>query len=215
MSHFPRPFLGSLAFAENRANYAVVGANLWDIEPLAQVAGVCHDGSLIIDGCHGISIRWKDIPRIHFLIRETWKKAWASYALRSGPLWFLIGVALTAIPSTRGIGAFLLVIGILLLVSAPWSVTVLYGGKVWGATPWLIGFEGTLPLEEIEHMTFGNSIGRFTYTPSSGSYCSKMVHERIGADPSVNFGKLPRGHRLFTLIDTVSSPETLELIGAD
>ncbi len=181
-----------------------LGANLWDIEPLAQVAGVCHDGSLIIDGCHGISIRWKDIPRIHFLIRETWKKAWASYALRSGPLWFIIGAALTAIPTTRGVGAFLLVIGILLLVSAPWSVTVLYGGKVWGATPWLIGFEGTLPLEEIEHMTFGNSIGRFTHTPSSGPYCSKMLHERIGADPSVNFGKLPRGHRLFTLIDTVS-----------
>ncbi|KAG4423236.1 hypothetical protein IFR04_003602 [Cadophora malorum] len=179
-----------------------LGANLWDIEPLAQVAGVCHDGSIIIDGCHGISIRWKDIPRINFLIRETWKKAWAAYALRSGPLWFIIGAVLAAIPSTRGIGAFFLVLGILLLVSAPRSITVLYGGKVWGATPWLIGFEGTLPLEEIEHMTFGNSIGRFTYTPSSGPYCSKLSGERIGADPSVNFSKLPKGHRLFTLIDT-------------
>ncbi|KAH6719650.1 hypothetical protein BKA61DRAFT_640269 [Leptodontidium sp. MPI-SDFR-AT-0119] len=179
-----------------------LGANLWDIEPLAQVAGVCHDGSIIIDGCHGISIRWKDIPRIYFMVRQSWKKAWASYALRSGPLWFLIGAVLASLPFSRGPGAFLLVVGILLLISAPWTVTVLYGGKVWGATPWLVGFEGTLPLEEIEHLTFGNAIGRFTYTPSSGPYCARLDQERIGADPSVNYPKLPKGQRLFTLIDT-------------
>ncbi|KAL2074862.1 hypothetical protein VTL71DRAFT_8641 [Oculimacula yallundae] len=179
-----------------------LGANLWDIEPLAQVAGVCHDGSVIIDGCHGISIRWKDIPRIQFLIRQTWKKTWAAYAFRSGPLWFIIGAVLAAMPSTRGPGAFFLILGIILLISAPWSISVLYGGKVWGATPWLIGFEGTLPLEEIEKMTFGNSIGRFSYTPSSGPYCAKLSDERIGADPSGNFASLPQGHRLFTLIDT-------------
>ncbi|KAH8587656.1 hypothetical protein B0O99DRAFT_601419 [Bisporella sp. PMI_857] len=179
-----------------------LGANLWDIEPLCQVAGVCHDGSIIIDGCHGISIRWKDIPRIHFQTRETWKKACAGYGLRSGPLWVLIGAGLAAFKATQGVGAFFLVLGILLLILAPWSVTALYSGKVWGATPWLIGFEGTLPLEKIEYLTFGNSIGRFTYTPSSGPYCSKQVDERIGADPSGNFANLPPGQRLFTLIDT-------------
>ncbi|KAI9049987.1 hypothetical protein LZ554_006132 [Drepanopeziza brunnea f. sp. 'monogermtubi'] len=179
-----------------------LGASLWDIEPLCQVAGVCHDGSLIVDGCHGISIRWKDIPRIAFRVRDTWKKLWALYAIRSGPLWFITGAVLCGIQSLRGTGALLLVIGLLLLIASPWAITVLYGGKVWGATPWLVGFEGTLPLEDIEHMTFGNTIGRFSYTPSSGPYCSKMLHERIGADPSVNFANLPPGHRLFTLIDT-------------
>ncbi|TAQ89735.1 hypothetical protein B7494_g1924 [Chlorociboria aeruginascens] len=163
-----------------------LGANLWDIEPLCQVAGVCHDGALILDGCHGISIRWKDIPRIYFEVGQTWKKFWASMSLRSGPFWFLLGCALVGIggPSRAG-GAFFLVLGIILLLLSPYSVAALYGGKVWGAKPWLIGFEGTLPIDEIEYLTFGNSID-----------------ERIGADPSLNFPKLPKGHRLFTLIDT-------------
>lgn len=181
-----------------------LGASLWDIEPLCQVAGVCYDGSLIVDGCHGISIRWKDIPRIAFRVRDTWKKLWAFTAVRTAPLWVAIGAGICAVPSLRGLGAFLLVIGFLLLLIAPWCISVIYGGKVWGATPWLVGFEGTLSLEEIEHMTFGNSIGRFTYTPSSGPYCSRMSDERIGDDPSSNFGKLAKGHRLFTLVDTVS-----------
>jgi hypothetical protein len=179
-------------------------ANLWDIEPLCQVAGVCKDGSIIIDGCHGISIRWKDIPRIYFVNRETWKKAWAGFGLRSGPLWFLVGVTLVALPGLKGAGAFLLVVGIILLILAPWSIATLYGGKVWGAKPWLIGFEGTLPIDEIERITFGNSIGRLMYTPSSGPYCSRRPDERIGTDPTPKFAKLPQGHRLFTLIDTVS-----------
>lgn len=91
------------------------------------------------------------------------------------------------------------------MVTAPWAIATLYGGKVWGAKPWLIGFEGTLPLEEIEHLTFGNSIGRFTYTPSSGPYCSRDPIERVGAIPNINPTNLPAGYRLFTLIDTVRS----------
>jgi hypothetical protein len=182
-----------------------LGANLWDIEPLCQVAGVCHDGSIILDGCHGISIRWKDIPRIHFVNRQTWKKKWAAMVLRSGPLWFVLGIIFVALGNAFvGLGGFFLTIGILLVILAPWSVTTLYGGKVWGAKPWLIGFEGTLPLHEIERLTFGNSIGRLMYTPSSGAYCSRRDEERIGADPSSNFGNLLKGQRLFTLIDTVS-----------
>jgi hypothetical protein len=180
-----------------------LGANLWDIEPLCQVAGVCYDGSIILDGCHGISIRWKDIPRIYFLNRETWKKAWAGMSLRSGPFWFLLGIISVSYRLT-GPGAFFLFVGIVLLIMSPWSVTTLYGGKVWGAKPWLIGFEGTLPIDEVERLTFGNSIGRFTYTPSSGPYCSRRLDERVGTDPSPNLGKLPQGYRLFTLIDTVS-----------
>jgi hypothetical protein len=185
-----------------------LGAKLWDIEPLCQVAGVCKDGSIILDGCHGISIRWKNIPRIHFVNRESWKKALAGFSLRSGPFWFLLGAILVALQFTAAIGAFFLVIGILLLITAPFSVTTLYGGKIWGAKPWLIGFEGTLPIHEIERRTFGNAIGRLMYTPSSGPYCLGRANERIGKDPQEKFNepgfKLPKGHRLFTLIDTVS-----------
>lgn len=179
-----------------------LGANLWDVEPLCQVAGVCKDGSIILDGCHAISIRWKDIPRIYYDVRQTWKKTWAEIGLRSGPFWLLWGIVLTSI-GVNGGGIFFLILGIILLILAPWSVMTLYGGKVWGAKPWLVGFEGTLPLDKIEYLTFGNSIGRFTYTPSSGPYCARRVDERIGRDPKENFGNLRVGERLFTLIDTV------------
>jgi hypothetical protein len=108
-----------------------LGANLWDIEPLCQVAGVCEDGSIILDGAHGISIRWKDIPRIYFLRRETWKKLGASYGLRSGPYWFVIGCVLAAQQgSNKGAGIALLIIGLILLLTSPYSIRVLYGGKV-------------------------------------------------------------------------------------
>lgn len=29
-----------------------MGAKMWDIQPLCQVAGVCYDGSLILDGMY-------------------------------------------------------------------------------------------------------------------------------------------------------------------
>jgi hypothetical protein len=31
-----------------------LGAKLWDIEPLCQVAGVCNDHEIILDGCRGL-----------------------------------------------------------------------------------------------------------------------------------------------------------------
>lgn len=179
-----------------------LGANLWDIQPLCQVAGVCHDGSLILDGTHAISIRWKDIPRIHSFRPVTWKKLGADIALRSGTIWFVVGISLVSAKSSVGLGAFLLILGLILLLTSPLSVHILYGGKVWGACPWLIGFEGTLPLEQIEHLTFGNAIGRLQYSPSSGPYCTGKPDERIGAEPLFNVSDLPQGHRLFTLIDT-------------
>ncbi|QSZ34967.1 hypothetical protein DSL72_007829 [Monilinia vaccinii-corymbosi] len=178
-----------------------LGANMWDIQPLCQLAGVCHDGSLILDGAHAISIRWKDIPRICSTRRLSWKKLGADYSLRSGPFWLIVGIACVA-SRQLALGAFFLVFAIILLLIAPLSIKVLHGGKVWGASPWLIGFEGTLPIEEIEHLTFGNAIGRLQYTPSSGPYCTGKSDERIGAEPQLNAADLPLGHRLFTLIDT-------------
>jgi hypothetical protein len=32
------------------------GANLWDIEPMCQVAGICNDEAVIIDSCHAVPI---------------------------------------------------------------------------------------------------------------------------------------------------------------
>jgi hypothetical protein len=183
-----------------------LGANLWDIEPMCQVAGVCEGSAVVLAGCHGASIRWKDIPRIAYLHRQTWKRAFLAFGLRSGGYWFLAGLVVASFFSTS-IGAFLILISLVLLFGSPWSITSLYGGKVWGAAPWLIGFEGTLPIAQVERMTFGNAIGRFLYAPSSSLWQGKDGKERIGNGPAWIEGsapkpKLPPGQRFFTLIDT-------------
>ena len=192
-----------------------LGAQLWDVEPLCQVAGVGEGNEIILDGCNAVSIRWKDIPRIEYDTRLSWKKLGATYSLRSGSYWFIIGVALTSSGSQtgnaglEGFGIFLLLVGIALIIAAPWSIKALYGGKVWGQSPWLVGFEGVLPIREIERMTFGNAIGRLKYAPSSNLYSERDDFERIGKGPafierpgSVAPPTIPTGHRIFTLIDT-------------
>jgi hypothetical protein len=183
-----------------------LGANLWDIEPICQVAGVCEGSAVILDGCRGASIRWKDIPSIAYLHRNSWKRTFVSLGLRSGAFWFLIGIGLVGL-SFNGMGAFFLILTLILTFSSPWTIVVLYGGKVWGAAPWLIGFEGTLPIKEIEQMTFGNAIGRLSYAPSSSLWQGKDRKERIGKGPawieeSAPKPQLPLGQRFFTLIDT-------------
>ena len=177
------------------------GNNLWDIEPVCQVAGICKDGGLILDGCRGISIHWSDIPRVPYLTRFGWSRWFAALFLRSGSLWFLIGTILLGVGVVAA-GAIVFIIALALLFSAPWTISHLYGGKVWGAAPILIGFEGTLSLAKIESLCFGNCSGRLNYTPSSGPLSSRMEDERIGAEPATT--PIPHGQRLFTLIDIVS-----------
>lgn len=107
-------------------------------------------------------------------------------------------------------GAIILVIGLILTISAPWAVRMLYGGKVWGNSAWLIGFEGTMPIKALERMTFGDEANRFSYAPSSSLLCQRDNEERVGRGP--DFAEkpgspqppLPPGHRLFTLIDTAT-----------
>lgn len=108
------------------------------------------------------------------------------------------------------VGGFLIV-ALLLSAMAPISIRRLYGDRICKSKPALVGFEGTMPIEEAERLTFGNSAGRLTYAPSSTTFCkanrhpmerkgtaSKWVDEPMHVD---NAPKLPPGHRLFTLVD--------------
>jgi hypothetical protein len=163
---------------------------------------------VMLDGCRGANIHWQDIPRIAYAHKETLTRRLIAMVLRSGGLWLLLGVIMVALPgAAKAFGAVLLVLGLILVFTSPWSIMKLYGGKVWGASPWLIGFEGTLPIKEIERITFGNAIGRLSYAPSSSLYQCKDANERIGAGPHWIEGNgpkpsIPQDHRFFTLIDT-------------
>ena len=206
----PAPAQAPAPMAQNFVLEDELGAKLWDIEPLCQVAGIGRDDSVFLDGCQGASIRWKNVPRIYFHGRNTWKKRWANRGWRTAPLWFLIGIIMIIIadndkdPTFGGVGTMFLLIGLSMLIYGPWAVQRMHSGKVWGSSPWLIGFEGVLPLKQVERIFFGNSKGRLTYAPSSGMYCKKDTRERIGLPPTkiTDSGTLKSGYRWFTLVDT-------------
>jgi len=116
------------------------------------------------------------------------------------------------------VGGFFAV-GVLLSFCGPFSVRRLYGGQVLQSSPNLIGFEGVLPLSKLEPLIFGNNNGRLTYSPSSTpfSYAYRDRRERVGLEPewiersltnpsllSSIREQLPKGHKLFTLVDTGS-----------
>lgn len=173
-------------------------ANIWDVQPLCQVIGVCHDNTLVVDGCRGVSIRWKNFPRIDYIVR-TRKSFRAMTTMWLGPILFSLGLIILSI--SLKVGTIISVIGLLMVLAAPWSVQSVYSAKVWGQAPWLIGFESTLPLETIEQLTFGKVTSRFVYAHFSSVLCRIDEYECIGRPPHTQ-GKLPNGHRIFTLVDT-------------
>lgn len=205
-----------------------MGARLWDVEPTCQVAGVCDDESLILDGCRGISIRWKNVPRVAYARKATFARILATLCARSAGIFVFVGALVWGLstseafedwtyryydfkppPAMQWAGIVLTAIGLVILLASPWMVEHLYGGKVWDTTPWLVGFEGTLPLDEIEQTAFGNAIGRLQYAPSSSVFANRRPDERIGVEPGLAGIDLPPGHRLFTLVDTGSLTVTV------
>ncbi|KAJ9655086.1 hypothetical protein H2201_008884 [Coniosporium apollinis] len=183
-------------------------AKLHDIEPIAQVAGVCKDDALMLDGCHGITIHWGNFPYIGRVTRVTWKKKLSRLTLRAGAFCWFLGITMASIPAVVGAGIFFIIVALLATWASPWLVANIFGGKVWSMERWLIGFEGSMPIEDIERRMFGNYIGRLSYAASSSVYCRRDAKERIGVRPHENL-PLPEGHSLFTLVDTGSKTVTL------
>ncbi|PVH86175.1 hypothetical protein DL98DRAFT_545593 [Cadophora sp. DSE1049] len=192
-----------------------LGAKLWDIEPLCQVAGICHDGGIILDGCHGISIRWKDFPRMEYHTGDSWTRTWIRFRLRAATISIFAGAILVGVEHHNGnivqyLGISVAVVGFFLLLFVISRIPEIYGGKIRKSQPWLVGFEGRMPLQRVETVMFGDCIGRLHYTPSSGPYCSKSPDGRFGIEPPEDITNLvPRGCRLFTLVDTGNMTVTL------
>ncbi|KAL9079299.1 MAG: hypothetical protein Q9157_001822 [Trypethelium eluteriae] len=212
-------------------------SRLWDVEPLCQIAGVGEeDGQVILDGCRGVSIRWRAFPQLKYRRMQGLLNLLAELTLRTCALWLTTGLSLLAIyggyvendigrgwdhaqqgtsswnsfeldAGLTALGAIALCAAVLLALAVPSSVRRFYGGYVQSCAPWLVGFEGVMPCEELETLVFGNNDKRLTYEPSSTLFCEREDSERIGKEPAwvtdpSKRPKLPKGHRLFTLVDT-------------
>lgn len=213
--------------------------HLWDIEPLCQVVGVAdEDNTVLLDGCRAMHIRWKGFPLVSTRGQFGMIELIAEIFVRSGAWWFLFGINLLityapflAFPFKQLfdnsdklnlaleclIGGFF-AIGLILSFAGPYSVRRLYGGHSTQGSPNLVGFEGVMPIAELEKLIFGNHNGRLSYAASSTPFIlnHRDPHERVGIEPSwiasgsddelrkFQAQEVPAGHHIFTLVDTGS-----------
>ncbi|KFY68375.1 hypothetical protein V496_01118 [Pseudogymnoascus sp. VKM F-4515 (FW-2607)] len=208
-----------------------LGASLWNVEPMCQVAGICNDEAVIIDGCHAASIEWGKIPRMRFKSRKSTvqSQVLGALSLKLVLMFFFITLILTALivetvtivtgdrPRELRIllsyvwrwayvmpSAFL-AIGFI----TPFCMPFLFGGEVEEIQPWLVGFQGSMPIERLESLVFGDNTGRLSYTASSGLLCSRDALTRKGIAPTLDMDAIPTGHQIFTLLDTGSLTVTI------
>jgi hypothetical protein len=200
-------------------------ANLWDIYPQCQVAGLGHHDTVILDGAFGAAIRWKAFTTVKCIGMDSWKRLGSRMVIHGAPLGFLIGITLIATSSaTLGIGAFLLVISLIVVLASPYLVRVIYSGKLWATQAWFFGFEGYLDLATIESQIFGAYMGRLKWSPSGSSISKHTMNEHgecVGVDPTLDsrvkamveqarnsdYGAM----KVFTLVDTYTLTVTMFL----
>jgi hypothetical protein len=193
-------------------------ANLWDVDPACQVAGIGESDTVIIDGAYAATVHWNSFQRVAITTKETWSRCMSRTFLRAAPSFLLIGiVGLVTGNNTAWAVPFLLLAAIAALLSPKLTLHI-YGGKVWSTQPWLFGFEGHMPIEEIETKIFGFPQDRLTWTPYGSSLSehrprkSFLNNECRGIDPTrikktadlarrgvqAEYGE----SRVFTLVDT-------------
>jgi hypothetical protein len=165
------------------------GSNLWDIQPDITVAGIGHDDTVIIDGCHAANVRWKCFNRVYHLNQISWKRYIASRSVHWSGYSFFLGCLLLVIPFTFIFGVFVLLYSLIMVLMGPMLLKIMYGGKFWGAQPWFFGFEGHLDIECIERQIFGAGLGRMQWSAFGSALSRHYVDENgeyVGVDPTTD-----------------------------
>jgi hypothetical protein len=134
-------------------------ANLWDIQPTCQIAGVGGEDTVILDGCHGATIRWESFLPVAHSTGVSRRRICAQIALRVGAFFFVVGMLLMSSELYRVTGVIMLIFGLPIFVIAPYLVCVCYGGKAWKVAPYFLGFEGHLDIQAIESNIYGTYLG--------------------------------------------------------
>jgi hypothetical protein len=134
----------------------------------------------------------------------------------------LPGLATTINPIPTTLGVILLLIALPSILSYPYLIRIIYGGKVWSSQPWFFGFEGYLDIATIESKIFGANFGRLRWSPA-GSPISRHMKDQygncVGVDPTTDprvRGKVERLEKsqygemkIYTLVDTYTFTVTM------
>ena len=198
----------------------VYGANLWDVQPEIQVAGVTKNGAVVLDGCKAASIRWKDFPHVVFANPDSVRRTVARFICHLSWPCIIAGVVVCRTTIVGGIA--LLVCGSVLLLLSPWMYVFSESGRVTDPQPWLIGVKGVLDIDKAAiHLYGGGVIGRYRrldYTPSGSEFAVPeqglfRSGSRAQYDRALEAARGPQAGRMYTLIDTRSS--TIYYFAAD
>ncbi|KAG1806010.1 hypothetical protein EV424DRAFT_1544144 [Suillus variegatus] len=179
------------------ADNDIYDANLWDILPEIQVAGVTRNGALVLDGCRAAAIRWKDFPDVAFANTYSLTRTVVGYIPYFSWLSIIIGSAIVWIKISRAGGIVFIVFGFILLLLSP--ALLLFGrsgqGHLYGGT--------------IAHFPKIVHLPTVYLTPSGSPFSTpEQLARRRGSDKQYEDAKeqekIGPGH-MYTLIDTYSS----------
>jgi hypothetical protein len=119
-------------------------ANLWDVEPFCQIAGIGESDTVLIDGAFAATIHWDSFQLVAVTIEDTWTRFMSRGSLRTAPVYLFICIAgfMSNNPPLKW-SFFVLTVIIMLLF--PILTLHIYSGKLWSTQPWLFGIESHLP----------------------------------------------------------------------
>ena len=118
------------------------GAQLWDITPSCQVAAICDDDTVVVDGAKGSTIRWKSFYHVAYTRNLSWRRWFASILMEYQFAFFITALSLLATATSgRGRSTFtnagniiggLVLLGLYLWLwlSTPRLVRLTLGGKL-------------------------------------------------------------------------------------
>jgi hypothetical protein len=159
---------------------------LWDIEPNCQVAAICDNDTIILDGARGGSIRWKSFFPVGSETGFSWKRYFAVKAMQNMTLLLILAAVFFAI-KIAAVGVICVLLYIIIFLRTPKLIRTIYGGKFVGVQAAFFGFEGYLNAPTVERAIFGGVFGRMGWSengsPLSRSYVNEFK-ERVGMDPT-------------------------------
>ena len=193
------------------ANDDIYGANLWDVQPEIQVAGVTENGAVVLDGCKAASIRWKDFPQVALAKSDLVRQTVAQFICYLSWLFIIAGAAVWTTTIVGGI--VLVVCGSAILLLSPWMYMFSDSGRVTDPQLWLIGVKGVLDINKAAIHLYGRGIRgqyrRLDYTPSGSEFAvpeQDLFRNRSGVqyDCALEAAHGPQVGRMYMLIDTRS-----------
>lgn len=183
-------------------------SSLWDIQPTCQVAAICENDTVVLDGARGATIEWTKFDYIWYATGDSWKRSISSFIVRFswaflffGWAFLLFGIAyifsgLPLLPILRcdavrsfiysGVSFFLWLI---IVPFYPPLVRVTLGGKVRDIQGAFYGVEGYLNPGTVERLMFGGNFGRFKWSTNGSLLSRSRVNEhkeKVGIDPCMD-----------------------------